>query len=145
MHNGNSRTWGPWVGTSQASPHVAGLAALAKQRYPTATPSEIANFLKQNSVPRGAVPNNTWGYGLAALPEPDINADEVPTPTPSPTPEPTPEPSVTGTPTETPSPEATQTATPEPTVSPTETPTPEPTPEPEENCSEYLADGAEQS
>ena len=145
VHDGNSRTWGPWLGTSQASPHVAGLAVLAKQRYPTATPSEIANFLRQNSVPRGAVPNNTWGYGLAALPEPDINADEVPTPTPSPTPEPTPEPSVTSTPTETPSPEATQTATPEPTVSPTETPTPEPIPEPEENCSEYLADGAEQS
>ena len=65
---GTSRTWGTWFGTSQASPHVAGLAALVKQRFPTKSPSSIASYLKTNALPRGTVPNTTWGYGFAKLP-----------------------------------------------------------------------------
>ena len=94
---------GRWAGTSQASPHVAGLAALVKQRFPNYTPAQIANYLKDHANPRGAVPNNTWGYGFARLPaidaatstpEPTATAEPTPEPTPSPepTPEPTPEP-----------------------------------------------------
>ena len=67
---GNSASMGPWFGTSQASPHVAGLAALVKQRFPTLPPAEIAAFLKTNALPRGTVPNNTWGYGFAHLAAP---------------------------------------------------------------------------
>ena len=56
-------------GTSLATPHVAGLAALVKQRNPGLTPARIAAYLKDNALPRGeTVPNNTWGHGLAFLP-----------------------------------------------------------------------------
>ena len=65
---GASDTYGTWYGTSQASPHVAGLAALVKERFPGYTPQQIATYLKNNTQPRGAVPNNTWGYGFAKLP-----------------------------------------------------------------------------
>ena len=58
---------GRWVGTSQASAHVAGLAALVKQRFSDYTPAQIANYLKTHANPRGAVPNNTWGHGFARL------------------------------------------------------------------------------
>jgi hypothetical protein len=70
VDRGDSATYGPsaFSGTSQASPHVAGLAALVKQRFPSMTPFEVATFLKANALPRGAAPNNTWGSGLAQLP-----------------------------------------------------------------------------
>jgi subtilisin family serine protease len=65
--NGNSVTSGHWFGTSQAAPHVAGLAALVLDRFPEFTPAQVASYLKTNSLPRKTVPNNTWGYGLAQL------------------------------------------------------------------------------
>ena len=67
---GNSASYGAlgFAGTSQASPHVAGLAALVLQRSPTSTPSDVASYLKTSASPRGVTPNNTWGYGLAQLP-----------------------------------------------------------------------------
>ena len=65
---------GLFPGTSQASPHVAGLAALVKQRFPGYTPRQIAQYLKDNAHARGAVPNNTWGYGFAHLPASDAPA-----------------------------------------------------------------------
>ena len=71
--NGNSAIWGPWGGTSQASPHVAGLAALVKQRFPDYSPQQVAQYLKDHAEPRGNVPNNTWGYGFAKLPASDVD------------------------------------------------------------------------
>ena len=65
---GTSSTYGAWYGTSQASPHVAGLAALVKQRFPSYSPSQIATYLKSNALARGTKPNNTWGHGFAKLP-----------------------------------------------------------------------------
>ena len=78
---GTSSTYGTWKGTSQASPHVAGLAALVKQAYPSRSPSSIASYLKDNALGRDTVPNNTWGYGFAQLPTPPTNwaATGVPT------------------------------------------------------------------
>ena len=55
-------------GTSQASPHVAGMAALVRQRFPSHTPAEVTSYLKTGADPRGDVPNNTWGHGFAWLP-----------------------------------------------------------------------------
>ena len=84
------RCW--FGGTSQSSAHIAGLAALVKQRFPDYTPAQIANYLKSNAEARGAVPNNDWGYGFAKLPVPtDGETPPEPTPvTPVPTPSGTP-------------------------------------------------------
>ena len=61
--------WFP--GTSQASPHVAGLAALVKQRFPDSTPAQVASYLKDNAEERGDPGlDNTWGHGFAVLPAP---------------------------------------------------------------------------
>ena len=57
-----------FCGTSQAAPHVAGMAALVRQRFPSYTPVEVASYLKTGADPRGDVPNNTWGHGFAWLP-----------------------------------------------------------------------------
>ena len=57
-----------FAGTSQAAPHVAGLAALVRQRFPDYDPSDVAGYLKDHADRRGTVPNNTWGHGFAVLP-----------------------------------------------------------------------------
>ena len=57
-----------FCGTSQAAPHVAGMAALVRQRFPSYTPAEVTSYLKTGADPRGDVPNNTWGHGFAWLP-----------------------------------------------------------------------------
>lgn len=59
-------------GTSQAAPHVAGLAALLLKRHSNYTPPLLAYFLKSNAIQRIATtdPNNTWGHGFAWLPRP---------------------------------------------------------------------------
>jgi hypothetical protein len=70
VDRGDSLTRGPggFLGTSQASPHVTGLAALLRQGYPSYTPAQIADLVRQWALPRGSVvPNNTWGSGLAFL------------------------------------------------------------------------------
>ena len=69
-------------GTSQASPHVAGLAALVRQRFPDYTPEQVTAYLKKHADdhergPLGA--DNTWGHGLAVLPpgpEPTLRGSE---------------------------------------------------------------------
>ena len=55
-------------GTSFAAPHIAGLAALVKQRFPSKSPSSIASYLKTNAQSRGRKPNNNYGHGFAKLP-----------------------------------------------------------------------------
>ena len=77
---------GYFFGTSQASPHIAGLAALVKQRFPNYTPQQIAQYLKDNAEPRHAVPNNTWGYGFTKLPAVTTQPTPVPSVAPTATP-----------------------------------------------------------
>ena len=63
--------WFP--GTSQSAPHVAGLAALAQQRFPNYQPTAITQYLRQNTSDRGTVgADNAWGHGLAMLPNPSV-------------------------------------------------------------------------
>ena len=58
-----------FCGTSQSSPHVAGLAALVRQRYPDYTPAQVASYLKENAEQRtNPDPNNNWGHGFFVLP-----------------------------------------------------------------------------
>ena len=66
---GNTESSNIFSGTSQASPHVAGLAALVRQRFPSYTPQQVTDYLKEQAEPRGTPdPNNTWGHGFAQLP-----------------------------------------------------------------------------
>ena len=66
-------------GTAHESAHVAGLAALVKQRFPDFSPEEIADYLKTNAEDRGEPgPDNTWGYGFAKLPASDAAAPPDP-------------------------------------------------------------------
>ena len=68
----DSQCW--FRGTSQAAPHVAGMAALVKQRSPDFTPDQLARFLMDNAQERGAAgPDNTWGNGFATLPNPSVS------------------------------------------------------------------------
>ena len=67
-----------FCGTSQAAPHVAGMAALVRQQFPTYTPMQVANYLKEKAEQRESPdPNNTWGHGFAKLPEVDRAALEA--------------------------------------------------------------------
>ena len=64
-----------FCGTSQAAPHVAGMAALIRQQFPTYTPVQVANYLKEHAEQRESPdPNNTWGHGFAKLPTVDRTA-----------------------------------------------------------------------
>ena len=60
-----------FCGTSAAAPHVAGMAALVKGRYPAMNAKQIADYLKQWAIPRrthNQEKNNVWGHGVAMLP-----------------------------------------------------------------------------
>ena len=88
---------GRWPGTSQAAPHVVGLAALVIQmkrdeliangtQTPTVQPESVTNLLRgsavniasssQDPLKPNRLINNEWGHGFAMLP--------APTPTPAP-------------------------------------------------------------
>lgn len=72
-------TYGPngFAGTSQASPHVAGLVALVRQEFPSFTPAQAASYLTSAAIERGAKPNQNWGYGLATGCSFDLSASTV--------------------------------------------------------------------
>ena len=69
---------GYFFGTSQASPHVTGLAALVKQRFPEYGPQQIAQYLKDHAEERGtAGADNVWGHGFANLLASDASPDDT--------------------------------------------------------------------
>ena len=62
-------TYSDKSGTSMASPHVAGVAALMKSCKPSLSAAEIANTLRKTAVPlkddpADSVPNDRYGHGL---------------------------------------------------------------------------------
>ena len=67
---------GSFLGTSQAAPHVAGMAALAKELNPDSNAVQIANYIRANTVDLGEEgPDYAWGYGFAVLPASDAPYD----------------------------------------------------------------------
>jgi len=58
-----------FTGTSSASPHVAGIAAILRQAYPSYTAAQIEDLVKANAVDLGAAgPDNVFGWGRILLP-----------------------------------------------------------------------------
>jgi subtilisin family serine protease len=68
-----------FTGTSAASPHVAGAAALIKQAFPEYTPDQIKEYLEQTAEDFGeAGKDNRYGAGVLTLGQPP---GQSPTPT----------------------------------------------------------------
>jgi hypothetical protein len=53
-----------FFGTSAATPHAAGVAALMLQYNPTLTPAQILTILRNTAAPMGSTPNYQSGYGF---------------------------------------------------------------------------------
>ena len=67
---------GAFFGTSGASPHIAGAAALLKQRLPCYAPAQIKAFLEANVVDLGpAGKDNMFGWGRLSLGSPPLDTD----------------------------------------------------------------------
>ena len=83
-------------GTSMASPHVAGVAALYLQANPGAGPQAVYDAISNNStkniVTNSRTANNHLVYSLFGAAPPPPTPTPTPTPAPDPDPTPTPEP-----------------------------------------------------
>lgn len=123
-------------GTSLASPHGAGLAALILSVAPSLQPLEVERIIQESAADLGdAGRDDKFGHGrvdaqaameltLSSLPEQlFLPSAQFPSPTPADTPTPTGTPSETTT--GTPTPTSSETATPTPTPSSTLSPTPD--------------------
>ena len=97
FRNRNKFFWNytPFQGTSQASPHVAGVAAMLLEKDPTMTPDEVRTAMTSTAKDLGDPgKDDKFGWGLL-----DAAAALSPTPTPSPTPSPEASPTPETTPT----------------------------------------------
>ncbi len=58
-------TYAAWDGTSMATPHVAGVAALVWSHYPACTRDEMRQAINKSAEDRGAVGrDNSYGHGI---------------------------------------------------------------------------------
>jgi len=122
------------AGTSMASPHVAGVAALVWSLNTNLTNVQVRDILQRTATPIAGT-NQYWKYGKidafeavkAAQPaSPTATPTSIPpTPTATPVPQPSPSPTLTPIPTTPPTQPPAPTATPDFSGSPTPTPPPE--------------------
>lgn len=71
-------------GTSQATPHVTGLLALLKQKYPTKTNDELVAILKSYAKDLGTTGKDTWfGNGFAQYQTDPLPPTQIPIEKPS--------------------------------------------------------------
>lgn len=99
LRNRNKLTWNYFFfqGTSQASPHVAGVAALILAKNPGFTPDEVRNVLVNTAEDLGKPgKDDIFGWGLidalaALFPLPTPTSTPTPTLTPSTSPQPAPQ------------------------------------------------------
>jgi subtilisin family serine protease len=60
----NSGAWGWMSGTSMATPHVAGIAALLIAQQPSRTPAQVRQLLESTASDAGAIgPDPAYGVG----------------------------------------------------------------------------------
>ena len=85
-----------WDGTSMATPHVAGVAALVWSHFASASNDDIRNALAATAEDRGAAGrDNAYGHGIVKALDAYTylgGGTPDPTPTPGPNPDPTPTP-----------------------------------------------------
>lgn len=79
-------------GTSMASPHVAGVAALYLQSHPDATPAEVAQALVTMATPNKLTSLGSGSPNLLLYSMVQSGGDPVPAPSPVPSPAPSPDP-----------------------------------------------------
>lgn len=66
-------------GTSAATPHVAGAAALVKTAYPTIQPADLQSFLENRAQDKGTTGvDNQFGYGRLDLGDPPLVLHRLP-------------------------------------------------------------------
>jgi subtilisin family serine protease len=86
----------PYSGTSMASPHVAGVAALLLEEDPCLTPAALAQKMIDDATPNVVInegrrsPNLLLYTGLILADDPAVNPIPCPAPGPGPDPGPTP-------------------------------------------------------
>lgn len=108
-------------GTSMATPHVAGIAALMLEANPALTPNQIEDILKRTARRMPASCSEGCGTGIADAAAAVKAARDLATPTPvTPTPSAKPTPTPTAKPTTTTAPTPSAKPTPTPTVKPTQ-------------------------
>lgn len=125
--SGSGYSYRFFEGTSMASPHIAGVAALLRSLNPNLSPAQVEQILQQTA--RNLGQTDQFGAGLvqagAAVQVAQGTGEQIDTPTPTPLPV-TPVSPPTDTPTPMPVEPPTATPTPEPGITPTDTPVPEP-------------------